>query len=1266
MKKVLSLILAGLMTISCAAFVAADDAAAEVAADPYQEYAIEFLESYGIYKGGEGITDEDDIQRYQMALFVARISTGWIDDYVWDYNYEWEDGPKNDSKFDDLAGTAAEHYYGAISYAQQKGIIEGYSATKFGPMDQITYRDALTMVVRTLGYTGLSYPWGYIEEAVELGLTENIDAAYTDPLTRGEVAVIIYNAMFAPTATGKTLAKEFFGVDFGWKNIVIVATDEATHETNVKAKTGYVGFKILEADGKLGATTYFVPAKDLKMEGHKEEIELGAIYIALFTIDGDLATMVTADSLNFANAYNNGRTDDKGDVVTTYDIADALSKYTKDDTYGDKYLSYINNSLKLLVKGGIYKWYTESNELVGIDFETLDIVYRESETSDKWEIAWKYNQALDKYYRYIYDTAADKVYVDWMSEADFADWYAKHKYVVNQTASQYTVTDDWTGLGDYPYASLRLYDTDGDALAEYATYKDYELGYFYTTMKDCGKKDSALDHTGAKANAYVIDTVEGVNRVNVFVEEGHATHEDEWGIQFGWINASEDIVGFKSETGYNPGYVLYDFNAATGEIEVVKYIAKAEGATGNDADSYWFTGLLQAYSTANCSITVDGEKYYFGYDRLTDASLLKGDGTLAKYRRQNAQELDEYLMQYVEVLVVDGLVVDVDLHNPSSDYVVVLDYAGVTSDGYIAVYGYSTVDADLKIWKINSYNGWKQGDYRYNPANADTDKAFDCGTIYEIKSYDAATDSYGVYTYEVEDLLKSDITIEFDNGYRKINGAYTKSTAAHTYIIITKNGGIYATTGDLVDDTHFSVTGKVLINSGDARYVIYADKAAVSGFNGNAHNVGFVLYDAEVGFENDAHYALEAGYDDAQPFEGWYLLGSTLTTVNVFNLLTGTYDETVKATNIDLEDGNVYMTVNGAIVSCVYDADEDMLGATYPGYEFLDLINEYYNLHENAKLAKYLVVSARSNDEDGYDFVEFTVAKDDLLTNLEICEELGLIPTGIVVDELKAEIAKSYLPQDNIKYFMFSDDGELLDVDPMTWADNTTYYAYVLYNNVNDLAIVYVTEEGKVTKSTSTKAYDDETAKVIAGWLYEDDEVEIVESELKVDWAGSYTKENDTITSATIDSAKIYFDTVAAEHDDIAKNGYLFGMYDDHDVSHFGFNNSFIRTAVEASIKEEKMAHEFKYDCYDCDENCGMVNYIEVTGLKGLTLDEIGERAFVRFAIYGNDTTNTVVEGNNFEVVVQFELTATGIVMTCTESNVPTELNEITIDLIAG
>jgi len=157
-NKVLSLILALLMAASSASAVLADEAIADVddvAVDATVEEAevgqydkaIKFLNAYGIFKGksADDLGAEDMLERYQMALFVARVSTGYVDDE------KWEDGPENWSEFTDISEGPVANYWGALSYANQKGIIEGYGNGKFGPTDGITYQNALTMTVRTLG-----------------------------------------------------------------------------------------------------------------------------------------------------------------------------------------------------------------------------------------------------------------------------------------------------------------------------------------------------------------------------------------------------------------------------------------------------------------------------------------------------------------------------------------------------------------------------------------------------------------------------------------------------------------------------------------------------------------------------------------------------------------------------------------------------------------------------------------------------------------------------------------------------------------------------------------------------------------------------------------------------------------------------------------------------------------------------------------------------------------------------------------------------------
>ena len=370
MKKTLSLILALLMTASCASAIFADDTAiADEAADveataaideeapveeateeatPYDR-AIRFLNTYGIMKGMEDglLHAEKAVERYQMALFTGRISTGWVEDD------SWEDFDANDSGFADLKGTAAENVYGAMSYVSQKGIIEGYPDGTFKPEKVVTYREALTMAVRTLGYQGLEFPWGYIEKAVALGLTDGItDVAYTDVINRGVAAQIIYNAMFADNSK---LALKNFNVAFGWADAIITSTviNDTTVDkdgNSVRANyadekyvtpVGYVAFQLVEKDGTLSKDVYYATADSLGLgKGHADEIALGAPYSILFAKDGDdnLVEIVDYEAYAANVVKNEGRTDNEG---VAYETVDNIKAYLNDYTLVDKYSSKV-------------------------------------------------------------------------------------------------------------------------------------------------------------------------------------------------------------------------------------------------------------------------------------------------------------------------------------------------------------------------------------------------------------------------------------------------------------------------------------------------------------------------------------------------------------------------------------------------------------------------------------------------------------------------------------------------------------------------------------------------------------------------------------------------------------------------------------------------------------------------------------------------------------------------------------------------------------
>ena len=159
--------------------------------------AVSLLNGLGVAKG----TSEtkfgtmEHVTRQQMAAFVYRLMRGG----------KSLEGGSNTTTFTDLTDST---YFGYVSWAHNTGVIKGTSATTFNPKGNIMLQDAYTMVVRALGYEDDTYvyPFTYIDKAEELGLDEGLDAVvgYTTKLTRGDVAVILYNTFFAEMAKEET------------------------------------------------------------------------------------------------------------------------------------------------------------------------------------------------------------------------------------------------------------------------------------------------------------------------------------------------------------------------------------------------------------------------------------------------------------------------------------------------------------------------------------------------------------------------------------------------------------------------------------------------------------------------------------------------------------------------------------------------------------------------------------------------------------------------------------------------------------------------------------------------------------------------------------------------------------------------------------------------------------------------------------------------------------------------------------------------------
>ena len=191
MKKVLSLVLVIAMVLSSMSFAFASTF--EDIADTDYAKAIETLTALGVVNGYEDGTyrPEKTVTRAEMAKLLVEI-LGYGNLVA---------GSK--SNFTDTQGHWADAW---IALAAGKGIVIGTGEGKFTPDRTVSYDEAITMVVRALGYTdssnelkNMTWPTNFKVKAAELDLLDGVKlGAGAD---RGGVAQLLFNALEAVLVT---------------------------------------------------------------------------------------------------------------------------------------------------------------------------------------------------------------------------------------------------------------------------------------------------------------------------------------------------------------------------------------------------------------------------------------------------------------------------------------------------------------------------------------------------------------------------------------------------------------------------------------------------------------------------------------------------------------------------------------------------------------------------------------------------------------------------------------------------------------------------------------------------------------------------------------------------------------------------------------------------------------------------------------------------------------------------------------------------------
>jgi len=146
------------------------------------------LVNLGIMKGYEdgSLRLNNKIKRSEFITLVVKMMAYDKDTNLANTKITFKDLAKN-------------HWaYTNIGLALKYDLIAGYPDNTIAPDKDVTYAEALAVVIRALGYEKSlkgKWPDNVVSKGAELKLNKNLSLDPNQALTRGEMSVIVYNAL---------------------------------------------------------------------------------------------------------------------------------------------------------------------------------------------------------------------------------------------------------------------------------------------------------------------------------------------------------------------------------------------------------------------------------------------------------------------------------------------------------------------------------------------------------------------------------------------------------------------------------------------------------------------------------------------------------------------------------------------------------------------------------------------------------------------------------------------------------------------------------------------------------------------------------------------------------------------------------------------------------------------------------------------------------------------------------------------------------------
>ena len=486
LNKVLAMLVVFMMVLSTVAFASSFT---DVADTSSYSTAIEVGVDLGLIKGYEDATfkPEGEITRAEFAAIIVRLLG----------QEAQAAGAKAATQFADVP---ASHWAaGYVNIAVQAGVINGYGDGNFGPEDLVEYQDAITMMVRALGYEpaigSAGYPTGYLTKAGELGLTSKVNGTNGVAINRGAVAQIAFNALDVPLMTQsgygtftQYVINDGYSSTTGTSNVKKTLLSE-NHST-IKLQGTVVG-----SSDESSTSTKAAPYVDVTVtDGLRNKFGIGPVYVTyeeeiggekvewtelgsrkMFAGESDALDYIGKKVVLFAE-YD--EFEGKLTIKSLYEVnADTLAIDIADiiEFTSTEIKYYVNESktAKASISAGANVFYN------GFAADKLDWSNWKN-MSGTVELSLLNNATTDADYDTVYVTAYDVFVVDTVSatskvvRAKFAPVLAPNRIKYDETNGDVkaTLVDangaelDWASLEEYDVLSVKYIKTDAKSIYE--------------------------------------------------------------------------------------------------------------------------------------------------------------------------------------------------------------------------------------------------------------------------------------------------------------------------------------------------------------------------------------------------------------------------------------------------------------------------------------------------------------------------------------------------------------------------------------------------------------------------------------------------------------------------------------------------------------------------------------------------------------------------------------------------------------------------------